>query len=714
MDSTTISSNGFTGNAGEVALLNSCHTTAKARILVVDDERINRQMISCIMEDLGHDVVPAASGEEALEVMKANEFDLVLLDFSMPGMDGFDVMDAMQDDVKLMDIPVIMVTASDESELIVRAFSQGASDYVVKPVDAAVAQVRITNQLNLRQAKLELWESQERYALAARGANDGLWDWNITSNELYVSPRWREMLGYSDSAPITVDKGWMDSIHTSDREKFERALRNHLDGYSKHFEMECRMKSSGGRFLWMQWRGMAVRDQDGVAHRFAGSLTDITENKTADPLTGLPNRVQFMDRLQRCIEVARRDLSKSFAVLFLDLDNFKLINDSYGHEVGDQYLKTIAARLIETTRRGESLVARLGGDEFTLTVEDIDSPQPALAVAKRVLRILSAPVRIENQEIYPGISMGISFAEFPDRSAEDVLREADTAMYEAKSSGGKCFKVFDPVMQQQARKRLNTENELRRSIENNEFIVFYQPLIDLKSGLMCGYESLVRWNHPERGVLSPFEFIDVAEETGLIIPIGNFVLEESCRQLMKWRNQSDAFDDIRCSVNLSRVQLHHFECVNWIESAIEKTGIDAASLTLEITESSILDRSGRPAETLERLGDLGLTIALDDFGTGYSSLSCLHELPIDVLKIDRSFVREMLTSSQSEAIVRVILTLADGLKLKVVAEGIEEETQHGFLKSLDCQVGQGYLYGKPMPARELFEFCHKRNSSTAT
>ena len=450
-------------------------------------------------------------------------------------------------------------------------------------------------------------------------------------------------------------------------------------------------------------RAMAMRDDAHKAHRIAGWLTDITQGKMVDALTGLSNRISLIERIESCLERIKRKASRGLAVLFIDLDDFKLINDSMGHEAGDLFLKEIAQRLNSNLRQATSLTARLGGDEFAILLEDIESWEIAANVAKRMQAQLRAPILVRGQSIYPGLSIGISFTDDESKSSADLLRESDTAMYQAKASGKGGFQLFDPQMQHETRRKLCLESELRAALEKRQFVLYYQPIIDFNTGRMSACEALLRWRHPEKGIVSAGEFIETAEGSSLIITLGEFVLDEACRQIAVWKDCL-SLNEVICNVNVSRKQLKHLEFGNTLKESLNTHNVHPQKLQLEITESALFDIRGNSQQLLKDIQSTGTKIALDDFGTGQSSLACLHTLPLDTLKIDRSFVNEMLQNSRSEAIVRAIVTLAHGVGLSICAEGIETQEQHEFLKQLECSTGQGYLIGKPMPPRELEKF----------
>lgn len=680
---------------------------ARSRVLVVDDDETNRVLLTSLLEARGHEAVEACDGVECLNVVDSDEIDLILLDIVMPNVDGFEVLQRLRRDHCEADLPIIMVTADTNTQHIVKAFQLGANDYVAKPIDVDLVSARIATQMKLRQAQIALRASEERYALAAQGTNDGLWDWELTTGAVYYSERWKTMLGLDESQELAKPEDWLGRIHEEDRQRVQWELEAHLRGDLPHFESQLRMRHEDATYRWMLCRGMAVRNDAGKATRIAGSLTDITEGKVADALTGLPNRLLFLDRLQRSIDRHQGRRRDTFAVLYLDLDNFKRINDSLGHEAGDQLLVAAARRLEGCVRACESLAARLGGDEFTVLLERVGTRTDAEITAQRIIDAMSAPFTLgtsgADREVYATASVGISYMSERINDAEDLVREADAAMYEAKSTGRSGFRVYDPAMHRQTSERMDLENELRRAAERNELFVHYQPIVELRTGRLVGFEALARWQHARLGLVAPTQFIPIAEEAGMIGDIGQFVLEMACRQMAEWKSSYRACDSLSLSVNVSSRQLSRDQLLEDVNQILEEVHLDPADLRIEITESAIMDNPEKGASLLASLRSRGLRVGIDDFGTGYSSLASLHRLSLDVLKVDRSFIDNMLQSPENTAIVRTILGLAESLHLDVVAEGIETEEQRDHLLTMGCRLGQGYLFSCPLSADEVDE-----------
>src|SRR5213594_989841 len=566
------------------------------RLLIVDDNEMNRDMLARRLARKGYVIGLAGNAKELLERVKQDAVDLVLLDIEMPEISGLDALKTLREHYSPDELPIIMVTAKTQSDDIVKALDLGANDYLTKPIDFPVAVARIGSQLSHKRAQEALRESEERYALAAQGANDGLWDWNLPANVVHFSPRWKAMLGCEEGEIGDRPEEWFGRIHDADRERVKEEIAAHQKGLTPHFESEHRVLHKDGSFRWMLSRGVAVHDASGKPLRMAGSQTDITEGKVSDPLTGLPNRLLFIDRLGRVIKHAKRRKDHLFAVLFLDLDGFKMINDSVGHLIGDQLLLGVANRLEKclratdtVARLGESFtVARLGGDEFTVLLDDLKDPNDAKRAAERLMKALTAPFVLGGKEVFTSVSIGIALSNPAYEQPEDILRDADTAMYRAKSLGKARFEVFDADMRASVMARLQLETDLRHALERGEFRNFYQPIVALASGEIAGFEALLRWQHPTRGLLGPIEFIPVAEETGLIRELGWWNLREACRQISEWRANLAEHPELTISVNLSAKQFLQANLVDDIGKLLRELALPAEALKLEITESTVM------------------------------------------------------------------------------------------------------------------------------
>ena len=514
-----------------------------------------------------------------------------------------------------------------------------------------------------------------------------------------------EILGYTDQELLATD--FQDFVHPDERlgarTKWEQLLSGKIPGY----QIETRCIHKDGQEVWVLWSVSKATVEHGESAHLIFQIQDIADRKAAeerllhdafhDALTGLPNRALMMDHLKLAIARNKRKSDLTFAVLFLDLDRFKVVNDSFGHMIGDQLLVGIARRLEGCVRPGDT-VARVGGDEFTILLEDVTDVREAVTVAERIQNELKMPFHLSGRDVFTTVSVGIAPGSTSYNLPDEILRDADTAMYRSKSLGKARHEMFDEEMQAQSVNLLQMENDLRRAFERNEFFINYQPIVALDDFRLCGFEALVRWQHPDRGLISPVQFIHIAEESGQILQIGEWVLREACHQLQRWQERFPSDKPLYMTVNLSAKQFAQPDLVDRVRDILTETTIDPAFLKLEITESVVMDDFETAAAMLSQLRALGVRLSIDDFGTGYSSLTYLHQFPIDTLKIDRSFVTRI--DKENVEIVRTILMLAENLGMDAVAEGVETQEQMTLLRNLSCQSGQGYFFSKPLGVTE--------------
>lgn len=555
-------------------------------------------------------------------------------------------------------------------------------------------------------------ESAERMELALDGARVGLWDQSFPSERMSVDERAAHIVGAKASRGSS-GKSWRSEVHPDDIDKVAVALERHLAGESQYYESEHRLRHRDGHWVWVQVRGKVVeRTCEGSPLRMVGTRADISESKRHeseiqrlaffDGLTGLPNRRLFMDRVRRAVDACRRD-GECGALMFLDLDNFKDLNDTLGHDKGDRLLTHVATRLNEATRSTDT-VARLGGDEFVVLLDGL-SQSPSVAsrqaeqVGRNILEKLSSPCVLDGHELFSTASVGIAVFDAEAESVEAVMKHADLAMYQAKAAGRNTLRLFTPQMHSIAAESIELERDLRGALGREEMLVHYHAIVDAHRGI-TGVEALVRWRHPERGTVSPAEFIPLAEKSGLILQIGTWVLERACGQLYQWGG-SAATSHLTVSVNISARQIRQADFVAQVKSVLARTGANPELLRLELTESMFLSDADDVIEKMTALTSLGVRFSLDDFGTGYSSLSYLKRLPLHQLKIDQSFIRQALTHISDATIVTAIVKLAHSLNLCVVAEGVETEAQHAFLMESSCDGFQGFLYAMPGPAEQI-------------
>ena len=547
-----------------------------------------------------------------------------------------------------------------------------------------------------------LREAEERFRRSFDDAAIGMALVGTDGRFLRTNRSLCNMLGYREVE--LLGKTFQDITHPDDLDADLDQVRRMLDGEIRTYQMEKRYFHKEGQVVWALLSVSLVHDEEGEPLYFVSQIQDITERKVLeerlqhrafhDYLTELPNRQLFMDRLGQALRRTGRR-HKRIAVLFMDLDGFKVVNDSLGHQVGDLLLTVVAQRL-RRCLRPEDTLARFGGDEFVMMIEGLDDPAQAVRVAERITEELRRPFIMEGRDLYVIASIGISLGDARTHDPDDLLREADTAMYRVKDEGGD-FRVFNPAMYKRAFSRLEVENDLRRAIEQEEFVIHYQPMVDLQTGELWGMEALVRWDHPEQGLLEPSEFVPVAEESGLVIPMGEQILRDACFRAKEWQEENPRIPSLVMSVNFSASQLSRLDLADTVERVLGETGLEGSCLILDITETVYVKVLAGNMAILDRLRGLGMRFSIDDFGAGYSSLSYLKRLPADAIKIDQSFVQGLGENVEDTAVVHMIIELAHTLGLEVIAEGVETEKQATLLKEMGCDFAQGYHFAKPLP-----------------
>lgn len=579
--------------------------------------------------------------------------------------------------------------------------------FVFGGIDAFIVSIRdVSSEIEHERV---LSESEQRYVLALLGANDGIWDWDLRSGAVYYSARFCELLGYPAGGLGDTPDSWFDKVHPEDIDALRVEIDLHLKRVTPRLRVEYRVRHRDGHYLWMLTRGVAVFEGD-EATRMAGSQTDISERKADeerilqgalyDRLTGLANRSLFLDRMGFLIRRARKSEGHGFTVLFIDVDRFKTVNEGYGHIEGDVLLAEIGKRLSTVISTGDTL-ARLGGDEFGIVLDGVSEVASAAHTAGRALAALDEPFHVQGEPVTLTASIGVAVNDGRYERSDDLLRDADTAMYRAKQKGRARYEVFDEAMHHQATAILRTETELRRGVTAGEFELFYQPIIDLTDGSIAGSEALVRWNHPERGLVAPGEFIPVAEESGLIVPLGEWIMNEACRQCQTWVDAG--LEPGSVSVNLSARQFKSGSINELIGTALERSGLEGRRLHVELTESAVMDEPEQAIAIFREMERSGVRFVVDDFGTGYSSLSYLKRFRFGSLKIDRSFVQDLATDAENAALVAAVIALSHSFRSTCVGEGVETTDQLSYLRVLKCDLAQGYLFSRPVPAPEFEE-----------
>jgi diguanylate cyclase (GGDEF)-like protein/PAS domain S-box-containing protein len=691
----------------------------KTRILIADDDAQIRDVLHELLGD-DYDCAEVSSGEEALKVLQTESFDLVLSDIMMGGITGLEMVPQV---LKLSpDTVVIMISGEQNIESAIEALRVGAFDYITKPfdlrhVEAAVKRAREHQELRRSKRYYEnfLEEMVKSRTEDLNKANQTL-SVLIQASPLAIfvldkeglvslwNPAAREMFGWSEAEVLRHPLPLMPECPGDD---FSHNFAAALDGkIVPDYETRCR-RNDGSLIDINVWTA-ALFDGSGEISGIMAIVADITERKQAearinylayhDTLTALPNRVSFEDRLAERVAQAESDRT-SLAVMFLSLDRFKKFNDTLGHMIGDQLLKSVGERLMLSLPEG-GVIARFGSDEFSFLLTEIRKVEDAARLANEFQRALDAPFNVEGHELYVTSSIGIGLYPNDGADAQELLKSAGAALYRAKQAGGNNFQFYTADMSERAMHRLSLENQMRWALERDEFRVYYQPQVNVNTGRITGMEALVRWQHPELGLVSPAEFIPLAEDTGLIAPLGEWVLRTACAQTKSWQDCGSS--NLHVAVNLSPRQFQQPDLVPMVEKILNETGLAADSLELEVTESSVMKNAETAISTLLELKAMGIKVAVDDFGSGYSSLSYLKHLPIDILKIDQSFIRDMTADPKDAAIVMAIIQLAHSLRLQVVAEGVETEDQLHFLRLLRCDALQGYLFCRPLPV-DAFE-----------
>jgi diguanylate cyclase (GGDEF)-like protein/PAS domain S-box-containing protein len=551
----------------------------------------------------------------------------------------------------------------------------------------------------------------ERRALALTGAGDMIWDWDVAADKVFTSAETETVLGLKPGTLEGPAAKWLDVLHPLDRDRFRATLDNVLEQRRGRVAQDFRLHTADGHFLWFTLRARPVVGSDGEVIRLVGTLTDVTEFKTAeerllhdavhDNLTGLPNRELFLDRLDGVIGFAKSDKAIKPTVMVIDLDRFKQVNDSVGMAVGDSILLTLARRLGRVIKPQDTL-ARLSGDQFALILLSEPEAAKAATVAQTIRRTLRAPITFNDREIFVTGSIGMTFGDSESQRGQEVLKDAELAMYHAKRGGGDRIEVFKPAMRARKTDRLTLESDLRRALEREEITLFYQPIVRLDDRSVAGFEALARWNHPKLGRMSPAEFINIAEETGLIVELGLFVMERAARQLSTWQRTLRLRTPLFVSVNVSSRQLLRHDLIQDLRTVLARSPVARGTLKLELTESVVMENPEHAAQMLARIRELGAGLALDDFGTGYSSLSYLQRFPFDTIKIDQSFVRTTAKGTRP-VILRSIIALAHDLGMDVVAEGAETDSDAVELSQLGCEYAQGFVFGAPMTAEKARE-----------
>ncbi len=700
-------------------------------ILIVDGEELNRIFVREALEQVGFEVCEASNGTQALEQFALRRPDLIIMDVMMPEMDGITTCAQLRDSSKGSRVPILIMTALDDDVSIGQAYEYGATDFITKPIHARLLAHRVQYMLRGSITLNALLRSEARLGLSQRIAKVGNWEWHPSTGQFTVSPEFCLLLRIDPNDFGGTKEAFLSMVHEQDQPGIDRALTSLVEERTP-CDIDHRIILPNGIEVTINLQAEAVFDDQLKALTIVGMAKDISERKRAereihelayyDSLTGLPNRVLFKDRVGQAIAHARRYQSM-LAILFLDLDRFKVINDTLGHTIGDHLLKDVADRLANSVRHSDSIgrsveqaeayeMARLGGDEFTILLTNIRDAQDARKVARRMLESLAGPFILEGHEISVTGSMGIAVFPTDGDSLDQLLQSSDIAMYQAKKQGRNNAQFYSATMNSQAEERLTLENDLRKALERHELVTYYQPQVDMRTNQIIGAEALVRWRHPLRGILLPSAFLAVANETGMIRQVDEEVLCLACQQSKSWQDAGHV--PIRMSVNVSYSFFHGTSLTSVVSKTLRETQLDPQYLELELTESIALRHVERSITMLQELRTMGLRLAIDDFGTGYSSLSHLQRFPIHRLKIDQSFVRDLIDNPAKASIMCAMISLAHSLNLSVLVEGVETEDQLTILRQQGCDEAQGYVFGHPMPGEEFVRLLSRADPNTLT
>lgn len=675
-------------------------------LLVVDDDEALRVLLREVLFASGFQVIEAGNGEEALAQYQQHQPDLVLLDILMPLMDGYETCSRLRRISKSMPLPILMLTAMDDVTTVARAYQAGATDFCIKPLNPVLLVEKVRNALRVRDTEIDLLEHKNKLSHSQRLAGMGYWECDLATGRVRFSEELCDLFGFRDCQLIVTLEDFFRFVHPDDRASLQQVLR-HAQEETGAFAVEHRMIDQDGVEYIVQHQGEITDDEPSVGPFLVATLIDITDRRDAesliekqhffDKLTGLPNRILFTDKLAHLMSRTEED-ECLMGVLFMGIDRFKHINDTLGHSLGDELLRQIASRL-EHAHDSIELAARFSGDIFSFVITGATSVPGIDQIAERIVKLFADPFHLDQQEFFLSVSVGCAVFPFHDDSREALIRLAESAMFQAKNAGGNRYVRFSAEIDHRATRRLSLETSLRRAIERDEFRVYYQPQVSVQNQRIIGMEALVRWERPGMGLIAPDEFIPIAEETGLIIPIGAWVMDTAARQVADW--MAMGYGLLRVGINLSARQFEERRLLTDIQDLIARVGIPPCCLDVEITESSAMHNLEGTIATLQGLMELGVQASMDDFGTGYSSLSYLHKIPLQTLKIDRAFISKISDRGEHGELAKVIISMCQALGLNVIAEGVETAGQMRFLRRFGCSEAQGYYISRPVSAGDF-------------
>jgi diguanylate cyclase (GGDEF)-like protein len=692
-------------------------------VLVIDDDQTAHLWARRYLSTAGFSLISALNGAEGVEAFKKHSPNIVLVDIDMPEMNGFDTCIAIRQLPNGKNTPLLMVTGTEDTDRVAASYLAGATDFVVKPVNWKVLIHRLNYMVKACNLLQQLERSETRLIKAQQMAKLGHWEWYFTDETMYWSNEVFVIFRVNNENFVPSHANFIGMIHPDDRDSVQESF-NYVIKHKTVMMIEYRILTETRQQRYVGQQIEAIEDHNHKLVGLTGTIQDITERKDYenkitrlayyDEITGLPNRTFFLELLASSVKLAKRN-DRNFAILFLDLDDFKGINDCYGHHMGDLLLQGISRRLLEGLRNSDVVsryldhqyhdadVARLGGDEFTILLNELTYPDDAAIAAEHIQQWISEPIVIDNQQIYTSCSIGIAIFPQDGEDSATLLKNADIAMYHAKKIGKGHCQFFHDSMNIKAQKRRKMENYMYQAVTNNELRLYYQPIISAKTGQLIGAEALMRWNSPQLGFLPPDDFISLAEDNGLIIKFGEWAIREVCRQHKIWQQQG--MGSLTIAVNLSGLQFNQTNFIPMVKAILaEHDIVQPKFLVFELTETIIMSDTEKMFTKLWQLKDMGIKLSVDDFGTGYSSLSYLKSFPLDSLKIDRSFIKDLPDNDDDVAIVNAILALAQTLNLNTVAEGVENEQQKEFLENSTCSSIQGYFFSKPMPIAEFNQY----------
>jgi diguanylate cyclase (GGDEF)-like protein/PAS domain S-box-containing protein len=690
-------------------------------VLVADDDHFIRVLVKDALEAEGFRVSEVADGREVLSTFSRLKPDIIILDVVMPGHDGFCLCQEIRATEAGHTVPIVMMTGLDDIDSVKKAYAAGATDFITKPLNLPLIGYRIQYIYRSSRILEKLKQSETRLVDAQKIANLGSWEMDLASGDVYWSQEVYTIFGMEPADGDISHDVFMNAVHPEEKDAVAARMEKAFSE-ENNFSIECRILAQNGRTRTILTKARITRDENNKATWAVGFVQDITERKEVeekirllayyDTLTGLPNRILFHDYFSHAVAFATRTKTQ-IGILFVDLDRFKLINDTLGHTVGDKVLKDVANRLDAGIRKYDYIarehvadidaeVARFAGDEFIVLLKNVRDHFDAAKVAQRIQDSLTMPYIIDGTEIIVTPSIGISLYPVDGENLEDLIKFADIAMYHAKESGRNNFQFYSRSMDTTAKDHLVLEGQLRNAIKRDELFVCYQPIIQVPSFKITGLEAVVRWRHPERGILSAASFVPMAEETGLITEIDEWVLFSVCKQIKEWQDCSD--HSWMVTVNVSGRNFKKRTLVETVGRALQSTGIDPRWLKLEITEGVLIDKDGYVVSALNSIKEMGIRLALDDFGTGYSSLGYLRKFPLDILKIDKSFIKDLLVDPDCASITTAIIALARSLKLDIIAEGVETKEQMELLLEKGCEKQQGNYFSPPLSLADLEVF----------